>query len=295
MSTETQRRKKTLFGYVPAQSWVYRFHPLTRFVIMVIFAFMPLAVLRTEYNLALVGLWIIALFTANVTIGRLKFFMPLIVTMFIFMMGTYLVFPGATDGPVAFTAGPFVGYFEPLMFSFANYARIIALVFAAMFYATTNRERDIIVALRHLKISFGLTYTLSLAFRSAGMFMEDLSTIREAEHAKGLDTGGLSVTNKVKHYIMYIVPLFTLAIRRITHIEDALFARGYHEFNFALFESDRPNYLARLYVLAWYDYLIIAGGLLLSAAVFYLSFFQGWFGYNEGIVYELLAEVFISS
>ena len=292
MSTETDRRKKTLFGYVPARSWVYYFHPLTRLVVMVVFAFMPLAVLTTEYNMVLVALWIIALLTANVSLGRLKFFMPLIVTMFVFMMGTYLIFPGSTDGAVAFTAGPLVGYFEPLMFSFANYWRIIALVFAAIFYATTNRERDIIVALRHLKISFGLTYTLSLAFRSAGMFLDDLSTIREAEHAKGLDTGGMSISDKVKHYVMYIVPLFTLAIRRITHIEDALFARGYHEFEFGLFESERPNYLARLYTLGVSDYLVIGGVLVLAVAVFYLSFFEGWFAYDNGIVYEYLRQVF---
>ena len=147
MSADAQQRKKTLFGYVPAQSWVYDFHPLTRLVVMVVFAFMPLAILTTEINAALVGLWILALLTANVAIGRLKFFLPLIVTMFVFMMGTYLVFPGQTGGPVAFEVGPLVGYFEPLMFSLANYWRIIALVFAAILYATTNRERDIIVAL----------------------------------------------------------------------------------------------------------------------------------------------------
>lgn len=294
MSGETQRRKKTLFGYVPAQSWVYSFHPLTRLVVMVVFAFMPLAVLSTEYNVALIALWIVALLTANVTIGRLKFFMPLIVTMFLFMIGTYLIFPGDTSGPIAFTVGPFVGYFEPLMFAFANYWRIVALVFAAIFYATTNRERDIIVALRHLNISFGITYTLSLAFRSAGMFLDDLATIREAEHAKGLDTGGMSISNKVKHYVMYIVPLFTLAIRRIDHIEDALFARGYHDFEFGLFESNRPNYLAQLYTLVWYDYLVIGGVLVLSVAVFYLSIFQGWFAYDEGIVYRQLSEAFLT-
>lgn len=293
MSAETQRRKKTLFGYIPAQSWVYTFHPLTRLVVMVVFAFMPLAVLTTEYNIGLVALWIVALLTANVVIGRLKFFMPLIVTMFVFMMGTYLLFPGATTGAVAFRLGPLVGYFEPLMFAFANYWRIVALVFAAIFYATTNRERDIIIALRQLAISFGVTYTLSLAFRSAGMFLDDLATIREAEHAKGLETSGMSVSNRVKHYVMYIVPLFTLAIRRITDIEDALFARGFHEFDFGVVERNRPNYLAHQYTLSWHDYVVIGGVLVLSVAVFYLSLFESWFSYDQGIVYRYLVEVFV--
>ena len=291
MSTETQRKKKTLFGYIPAESWVYDFHPLTRLVVMVVFAFMPLAVLTTEINMALVAIWVLLLLTANVTLGRLKFFMPLLVTMFIFMMGTYLLFPGDQSGPVAFRFGPFVGYFEPLMFALANYWRIAALVFAAIFYATTNRERDIIVALRHLNLSFGVVYTLSLAFRSAGMFMEDLSTIREAEHAKGLDTEGMSITNRVKHYVMYIVPLFTLAIRRITDIEDALFSRGYHNFDFSLYERDRPNYLSTVYTLEWYDYITIAGVSVMSVVVFYFSFFEGIFQYNQGIVYEILYDM----
>jgi energy-coupling factor transporter transmembrane protein EcfT len=288
MTEAPVQRKKTLFGYVPARSWVYRFHPLTRLTIMVIFAFLPLAVLTTELNITLVGVWILLLYTANVTAERMKYFLPLIVTMFLFMMGTYLFFPGSTSGPVAFEIGPVTGYFEPLMFAFANYWRIIALVFAAIFYATTNRERDIIVALRTLGISFGVVYVLSLALRSAGLFLDDLSTIREAEHAKGLDTGGMSITNKVKHYVMYIVPLFTLAIRRITHIEDALFARGYHDFTFGIRERDRPNYLVKQYHMRVHDYAVIAAAIACAIVVFYLSVFQGWFQYDEGIVYEYL-------
>lgn len=287
----TQRRKKTLFGYVPAESWVYSFHPLTRLLIMVIFAFLPLAVLTTELNVMLVGVWLVLLLTASVSLQRLRLFLPLIVTMFLFMMGTYLFFPGDTSGAVAFQTGFVTGYFEPLMFAFANYWRIIALVFAAIFYATTNRERDIIVALRQLNISFGVVYVLSLAFRSAGLFLDDLSTIREAEHAKGLETGGMSVTNRVKHYVMYIVPLFTLAIRRITHIEDALFARGYHNFEFSLFESDRPNYLRTQYRMRVRDYLVIAGAVSVALVVFYLAFFKGQFRYDQGIVYEYLWNV----
>jgi len=290
-----QRRKKTLFGYVPAQSWVYSFHPLTRLVIMVVFAFLPLVVLQTEFNIALIVLWVVAILTANVSIGRLKYFMPLLVSMFGFMMVTYLVYPGQTGGPVAFRWGPLVGYFDPLMFAFANYWRIAALVFAAIFYATTNRERDVIVSLRQLNLSFGVVYVLSLAFRSAGLFLDDLSTIREAEHAKGLDTAGMSVTDKVKHYVMYIVPLFTLAIRRITDIEDALFARGYHDFDFSsVFERDRPNYFAQMYTLRARDYAVIAGILVLSAVVFYLSVFRGWFRFDEGVVYTYLRDVFVT-
>lgn len=283
-----KRRQKTLFGYVPAESWVYSFHPLTRLVVMIVFAFFPLAILTTEYNVGLVGLWIVLLLSANVSIGRLKYFLPLVITMFVFMLGTYLLFPGDTSGPVAFAAGPVTGYFEPLMFAFSNYWRIIALVFAAIFYATTNRERDIIVALRRLNISFGVVYTLSLAFRSAGMFLDDLGTIREAEHAKGLDMGGMSVEKKIRHYVMYIVPLFTLAIRRISHIEDALFARGYHEFGFGVFEADRPNYLNTQYHMRTRDYAVVVGTVLLALAVFYLSLVEGWFQYDEGIVYEYL-------
>jgi energy-coupling factor transporter transmembrane protein EcfT len=289
MSGETaQNRKKTLFGYIPAESWVYKLHPTTRLLIMVVFAFMPLAILTTEINIVLVGLWIVALLSANVWIGRLKYFMPLIITMFLFMMGTYLIFPGQTSGPVAFRWGPFVGYFEPLMFAFANYWRIVALVFAAIFYATTNRERDIIVGLRELGLSFGVVYVLSLAFRSAGMFLDDLSTIREAEHAKGMDTDGMSVSDRVKHYVMYIVPLFSLAIRRVTDIEDALFARGFHHFSFGIREKRRPNYLSKKYTLKWFDYAIIGVLVVGSVALFYLSIFEGRFNVQEGYVYEFL-------
>lgn len=59
------------------------------------------------------------------------------------------------------------------------------------------------------------------------MFMEDIKIIREAERARGLDETALSLADRAKLYAMYLMPLFTLAIRRTDEISNALYARGY--------------------------------------------------------------------
>ena len=69
--------------------------------------------------------------------------------------------------------------------TFASYWRLMAMLFGTIQYFSTNRERETLVAIRTLKAPFVVTYFFSLALRSAGMFLEDMHIIREAERARG--------------------------------------------------------------------------------------------------------------
>ena len=57
--------------------------------------------------------------------------------------------------------------------------------------------------------------------------MEDFRIIRQAEQARGLDTSAMKFSDQVKLYMMYLIPLFSIALRRADEISNALFARGY--------------------------------------------------------------------
>ena len=158
---------------------------------------------------------------------KLKIYAPMMVTVGVFIFLTYFLAPGID--PNYITVGHLFGkpiYYQPMRWAFVSYIRILSLLLASIFYFSTNRERDILAGFRAAKMPFVASYFIGLSLRSAGMFIDDLHTIREAEQARGLDSTVMTLSGKLKHYSMYMIPLFTLAIRRGDEISNALFAKG---------------------------------------------------------------------
>ena len=181
-----RKMRRTLLGTVPVDSPLYDLHPSTRLFTLFFLGVISMFIDWPEINILLLVLILIYMKWAKVDISGLRIYMPLTVTVAIFMFTVSIAFPG--DDPT-YTAFKYLGitfYFQPLFFTFASYWRLMAMLFGTIQYFSTNRERETLVAVRSLKAPFVITYFFSLALRSAGMFMEDMRTIREAERARGL-------------------------------------------------------------------------------------------------------------
>jgi len=221
------KMRKTLLGYVPISSPFYAYHPVTRLVMYVFFGVVPVFIDVPEVNFVLLLIMIGLLRWGRVDIGRLRMYMPIIITVAIFMFTVVFLAPGKDPSYTPIHIGPTIIYYQPVFFTFASYWRLMAMLFGTILYFSTNRERDTLVALRTVRLPFIASYVIGLSIRSAGMFMEDFRTIREAEQARGLDTSAMKLADQVKLYMMYLIPLFSIALRRADEISNALFARGY--------------------------------------------------------------------
>lgn len=252
-----RKMRRTLLGTVPVQSPIYELHPATRLFTLLFLGVVSLFIDLPEINIVLIIAIFLYLRWAKVDISGLKIYLPLTVTVAIFMFTVSIAFPG--DDP-AFHSFRFMGitfYFEPLYWTFASYWRLMAMLFGTIQYFSTNRERETLVAVRSLKVPFVITYFLSLALRSAGMFLEDMRTIREAERARGLDENSMSLRDRAKLYAMYMIPLFTLAIRRTDEISNALYARGYTPSGKLENEKQRSDYILTQYQFRRIDTVLI--------------------------------------
>jgi energy-coupling factor transporter transmembrane protein EcfT len=219
--------RRTLLGVVPVTSPLYALHPLTRLSTLGFLGVVSLFIDMPEVNIALVLAILLYLRWARVDLSGLRIYLPLTVTVAIFMFAVAIGFPNRDPAFHHFRWAGVNFYAESLFWTFASYWRLMAMLFGTIQYFSTNRERETLVAIRSMHIPFAVTYFLSLALRAAGMFLEDMRIIREAERARGLDEGSLSLRDRAKLYAMYMIPLFTIAIRRTDEISNALFARGY--------------------------------------------------------------------
>ena len=268
------KMRKTLLGYVPIASPFYAYHPVTRLIMFLFFGVVPVFIDIPEINFILLLIMIGLLRWGKVDLSRLAMYLPLIVTVAIFMFTVVILAPGQDPSytPIAF--GPLTIYYQPVFFTFASYWRLMAMLFGTILYFSTNRERDTLVALRTLRLPFIASYVIGLSIRSADMFMEDFRTIRQAEQARGLDTGAMKFSDQVKLYMMYLIPLFSIALRRADEISNALFARGYTLTGQVEGGGKRSDYILMQYELAPKDWawIIIFVTLFIGAAVAQYAF-----------------------
>jgi energy-coupling factor transport system permease protein len=251
------KSRKTLLGYVPIESPFYAFHPATRLILFIFLGIIPLFIFIPEVNIFLLLVNLALLRWGKVDVQRLKIYMPIIFTVAIFMFTVVILAPGKDPSYTPVNVFGITVYYQPVFFTFAAYWRLIAMLFGTILYFSTNRERDLLVGLRAVRLPFVASYVVGLSIRSAGMFMEDFRTIREAEQARGLDTKAMRFSDQVKLYMMYLIPLFSIALRRANEISNALFARGYTLTGRTSTGKPRQDYIRSIYSYSNRDYVAI--------------------------------------
>lgn len=264
---QSEIARKTLLGVVPTESPFYALHPVTRLATLLFFSVAPLFIDVPEINAALIVVMFGLLRWGRVRLADLRKYAPLVVTVALFMFAVAFLAPG---NPATLTPIELLGarlYFEPMWWAFVSYVRLMAMLLGAILYFSTNRERDVLVALRSLRVPFSVSYTIGLSLRSAGMFMEDFAIIREAERARALDIDALSLRQKFKLYTMYTVPLFAVALRRADEISSALFARGYTLSGRPANNGPRSDYIRNRYPMRSADWILAFGLVVAFAAV----------------------------
>lgn len=251
--------KKTLLGVVPADSPFYAFHPVTRLTLLFVLSVTPMFIDRPEINLAIIATTFGLFWWGRVRMSDLKKYRLLLVTVALFMFIVAYLAPGDKAQLTPVRLAGLTLYWEPMRWAFVSYVRLMAMLFGAILYFSTNRERDVLVGLRTLHLPFPVSYVAGLSLRSAGLFMEDFATIREAEQARALDLDALSLREKVKLYTMYTVPLFAVALRRADEISAALYARGYTLSGQPGTGGKRTDYLRDKFVVQARDWVVSLG------------------------------------
>jgi energy-coupling factor transporter transmembrane protein EcfT len=288
---QSEIAKKTLLGIVPVSSPFYGFHPVARLAMLAFFSVAPLFIDVPEINLALILVMFGLLRWGRVRLGNLRKYTPLVVTVAVFMFTVAFLAPGNTATLSPFRVAGLTFYFEPMWWAFVSYVRLMAMLLGAILYFSTNRERDVLVALRSIRVPFPVSYTTGLSLRSAGMFMQDFATIREAEQARALDLEALSLAEKVKLYTMYTVPLFAVALRRADEISTALFARGYTLSGRPSSGGKRSDYIRDRYRMRVADWLVTAALVTLFVAIAIASRTTTLFSADASPLQALVADV----
>ena len=281
-----RRMRRSLLGYLPVDSPIFRLHPMTRLLFLLVVSAYPMLVRMPELNV--VGsIFMLALFkVSKVDLRIIKNYKMAFINLFFVIAIAYTFFGGyQPDYRVLARLGPIKICWENLRWALVVYIQLIFAILIMIFFLCTMRERDIVVGLRALRVPFVLAYMAGLALRSIGLSIIDFNTIREAEKARALDLAALPFTEKVKKFGMYIVPLIALAIRRSDEVSNALDSRG---FKFTGLKSGaRTDYILSKYKMTKLDYTVLAAMAAFLAAIIVVSLATDWLSLENSILYKI--------
>ena len=274
---------KTLLGYIPVESPIYAVHPFVKLFFLLVVSLFPLFISAPEWNFALIVIILVLLVISRVDLRTLRIYIPVAISMGSIILISYTVLGGVHPEFELITR--FLGvnlYWERVRDAIVVYFRILPMITTMVFFLTTSRERDVIVAMRSIRVPFLVTYIFAMSLRAAGMVLEDFQIVRQAEMARGFDTTGKSIAYKIRKYVMYMIPLFALSLRRSEEFTNALVARGY-AFTGEAAKIKRADYILTHYSFKTYDLvltLIIAiafiGLLILRYGMNFFSLENSW-------------------
>lgn len=276
---------KTLLGYVPTQSPIYAVHPFVKLFFMLVVSLFPMFVAAPEWNILLMIVLLLFMWISRVDMRTLKIYVPVAISMGSIIIISYVILGGTH--PEFQLLARFLGiniYWERLRDALVVYFRILPMIFTMVFFLSTSRERDVIVAMRTIRLPFVVTYVFAMALRAAGMVLEDFHIVRQAEQARGFDSTGKSIVYKLRKYVMYMIPLFALSLRRSEEFTNALVARGY-SFTSKL---KRADYVLTHYSYKYYDAVFTAIISLTFVAILILRFRYQYFSVEQSLLINWL-------
>ncbi len=273
-------------GYLPVDSPIFRLHPMTRLLFLLIVSAYPMIVRLPEMNIA-GSMFMLALYkVSKVDLRVIKNYKMAFINLFFVIAIAYTFFGGhSPEYRVLIRLGPVKVCWENLRWATVVYIQLIFAILIMIFFLSTMRERDIVVGLRALRVPFVLAYMAGLALRSIGLSIIDFNTIREAEKARALDLQVLPFSEKVKKFGMYIIPLVALAIRRSDEVSNALDSRGFRFTGMRL--GRRTDYILSKYKMTKLDYAVLAGMGAFLVGIILISIYTDWLALENSLLYRI--------
>jgi energy-coupling factor transporter transmembrane protein EcfT len=279
---------KTLLGYVPNESPIYAVHPFVKLFFLLVVSLFPLFITDPLWNILLMAFVMLLMWYSRVNMRTLRIYIPVAISMGSIILLSYTVLGGIhPEYNLLINIFGVHIYWERIRDAIVVYCRILPMIITMVFFLTTSRERDLIVAMRSIRMPFVVTYVFAMALRAAGMVLEDFQIVRQAEQARGFDSVGKSLPYKIRKYVMYMIPLFALSLRRSEEFTNALIARGY-AFTGEAARIKRADFILTHYTYKISDYILIALIGLSFVTLLVMRYGFGFFNLEQSLLVNWL-------
>ena len=214
-----------LFLYLDRQSFLHRRHPLVKVLGLLLFF---LAAYVVEHPLFILPISagigaLILLSGATPTLYRLRI---LFFFIFLFTLLIWSVFYGRGTRLVALPSLPVTR--EGLLFGLGMATKLSTFLATGALFLSTTRIEEFAYAFTLLGLPYRISFTMTLAFRLVPLFLEAAFTVIQAQRCRGLDIHRGRLLERLRHYVLVLIPVFMGALRRADQMAIALEVRGFN-------------------------------------------------------------------
>jgi energy-coupling factor transport system permease protein len=219
-----------LFLYLDRQSFVHRRHPLVKVLALLLFFIAAFVMEHPLFILPLsAGIGVLVLLSGSApTLYRLRILF-LFIGIFTTLIWSFFYGRGAR-----LTALPFLPVTqEGILFGLGMATKLSTFLATSALFLSTTRIEEFAYAFTLLGLPYRISFTLTLAFRLVPLFVEAAFTVIQAQRCRGLDIHRGHLLQRLRHYVLVLIPVFMGALRRADQMAIALEVRG--------FNSGRPR------------------------------------------------------
>jgi energy-coupling factor transport system permease protein len=254
-----------LFLYLDHNTFVHRRHPLVKAFGLLLFFVAAFVMEHPFYVLPLTaGIGALILWSRSTpTLYRLRI---LFFFIGVFTVLIWSVFYGRGTPIPALSFLPITR--EGVVYGVGMAAKLSTFLATGALFLSTTRIEEFAYAFTLLGLPYRISFTLTLAFRLVPLFLESALTVVQAQRCRGLDIHQGRLFQRLRHYVLVLIPVFMGALRRADQMAIALEVRG--------FNSGRPR--TSYQRLRWTGGDVMALVVVLGITVVYLSLWQAGYG-----------------
>lgn len=219
-----------LFLYLDRQSFVHRRHPLVKVLALFLF-FVAAFVVDHPLFILPIGVGICTLILLSGSTPNLSRLRRLFFFIFVFTLLIWSAFYGRGARLAAFPSLPITQ--EGLLFGLGMAIKLSTFLATGALFLSTTRIEEFAYAFTLLGLPYRIGFTITLAFRLVPLFLEAAFTVIQAQRCRGLDVHRGPLLQRLRHYVLVLIPVFMGALRRADQMAIALEVRG--------FNSGRPR------------------------------------------------------
>jgi energy-coupling factor transport system permease protein len=219
-----------LFLYLDHNTFVHRRHPLVKVLSLLLFfvaAFImehPLFILPLSMGVGALSLWS----RSTPALYRLRMLF-LFIGVFTVLIWSVFYRGGTPVASLSFL--PITQ--EGMLYGLGMATKLSTFLATGALFLSTTRIEEFAYAFTLLGLPYRISFTLTLAFRLVPLFLESALTVVQAQRCRGLDVHHGSLFQRLRHYVLVLIPVFMGALRRADQMAIALEVRG--------FNSGRPR------------------------------------------------------
>lgn len=261
---------KNLFpglAYVPGDTAVHRLHPLPKLLLLIVYSISVIVFPRVVTAAAL--FLVLLAFYRFSGLGPGFFMRKLRVILLFGLMMMLVQVISLKQGSVLFEYAIFSGvrlqvWTEGVAAGLVMMLRFINIIASSYLFVSTTDPNKLVYALMQAGLPYRYGFVLITSLRFIPVFTQELSIIRNAQMAKGIDLEGVTPGKALRAVKYILTPLVICALNKVDYLAVSMESRafGLHPGRSYLFEQavGRKEWL----FLAAGTTVLLAGGFLLT-------------------------------